>query len=153
MKDSLSLFFFLVWWHCGFMLARQALYHLSHSTSSVCVCVCVCVCVIFRIRVLWPICQGWLWTMILLISASRVARLQVWATSAQLTRFSYWSWRHGLGGGVPVEAQGPEFKPQHCQETLLKSTLLFNFLMLAKNSYLLEIFIASWLLAKIKYKK
>jgi hypothetical protein len=38
----------------------------------------------FQDRVSWTICQGWLWTVVLLISASWVARLQVWATSAQL---------------------------------------------------------------------
>jgi hypothetical protein len=34
--------------------------------------------------VFWTICQDWFQTTILLISASWVARLQAWATSAQL---------------------------------------------------------------------
>jgi hypothetical protein len=35
-------------------------------------------------RVSWTICVGWLWTVILLISASWVSRIQSWATGAWL---------------------------------------------------------------------
>jgi hypothetical protein len=50
---------------------------LSHSASPLCVCVCVCVCVlgIFEIVSLELFAQGWLQTMILLISASWVAKI------------------------------------------------------------------------------
>jgi hypothetical protein len=43
-------------------------YTLSHSTSPF-------LWWVFFYRVSWTICMGWLWTMILLISASRVARI------------------------------------------------------------------------------
>jgi hypothetical protein len=49
------------------MLARQALYHLSHSTSP---------CAgYFWNRVSQTVCPGWLWTTILLIPAFQVARI------------------------------------------------------------------------------
>jgi hypothetical protein len=47
-------------------LARQVLNHLSHSTGLFCLGI---------FRVSWTICLGWLQTVILLISASRVARI------------------------------------------------------------------------------
>jgi hypothetical protein len=75
-------------------------YTLSHDTSPLvfffCVCVCVCVCVVlelelraytlklhqplfvkgfFQDRVLQTVCTGWLWTTILLISTSWIARI------------------------------------------------------------------------------
>jgi hypothetical protein len=53
-------------WTQGLTLARQVLYHLSHFTSPV---------LFFWDRVSWTICLGWLWTSILLISASWVARI------------------------------------------------------------------------------
>jgi hypothetical protein len=51
----------------GLTLARQALYHLNHSTSPF-------LCWVFLDRFSRTICLGWLWTLILLISASSVAR-------------------------------------------------------------------------------
>jgi hypothetical protein len=72
----LSFFFFggTGVWIQSLTIVMQMLYHLNYSASQfVCVCVCVSVCVCFD-RVLRTICQGWLWTVILLFSASWVAR-------------------------------------------------------------------------------
>jgi hypothetical protein len=54
----------------------QALYHLSHSTSSFFVCVWY-----LQDRISQIICPGWLQTAILLLSTSRVARIK---------RMSHW---------------------------------------------------------------
>jgi hypothetical protein len=62
---------YLLWyrvWTLGLTLARQALYHLSQSSSPV-------LCWICQDRVSWTIALGWLWTAILLICASWVARI------------------------------------------------------------------------------
>jgi hypothetical protein len=53
------------------MFAKRALYHFSHSTSPFCVEIWS--------QELFP--WGWLWTVILCISASWMLALQVWATS------------------------------------------------------------------------
>jgi hypothetical protein len=53
----------------GFTLARQALYYLSHSASP------YFVIFFFGDRGSWTICLGWFQTVILLISASWVARI------------------------------------------------------------------------------
>jgi hypothetical protein len=50
-------------WSQNFMLPKQALYCLSHNSSSLCSSY-------FGDGFLWTICQGWPWTMILLISFS-----------------------------------------------------------------------------------
>jgi hypothetical protein len=56
-------------WIWGFALARQALYHMGHSTSPF-------LCIeYFQDRVSRTICPGWLWTAIFLISAFWVARI------------------------------------------------------------------------------
>jgi hypothetical protein len=65
----LFLLIYLWWyWDLNFMFARQAFYHLSHSTSP------VFVLGIFE-RVSWTICWGCLWNTIFLILASQVARI------------------------------------------------------------------------------
>jgi hypothetical protein len=69
----LSFFFF-----CGTRAWIQGLYlEPLHQPFVFCVCVCVfvCVLVIFEIGSCRTICLGWLWTGILLISASWVARI------------------------------------------------------------------------------
>jgi hypothetical protein len=55
------------WTQC-LVLARQALYHLNDSASPFFVGY-------FQDRVSQTICPGWLWTIVLLISASWVARI------------------------------------------------------------------------------
>jgi hypothetical protein len=52
----------------GSPLLLEPLYHLRHSTSHV-------LCCFFQNRVSQTVCLGWLWTVILLISASWVARI------------------------------------------------------------------------------
>jgi hypothetical protein len=52
-------------WTQGFMLAKQALYHLSHTCSPFC-------CGYFGDRVSQTICLGWLPTSVLLISAFQI---------------------------------------------------------------------------------
>jgi hypothetical protein len=62
-------FFGGLWvWTQGLKPARQALYHLSYSTSFFCVGY-------FQDRISQTICLGWPWVAILLISASLVARI------------------------------------------------------------------------------
>jgi hypothetical protein len=56
-------------WTQGLTLLKQVLYGLSHSTS-----LSFCIGNIWD-RVSWAICLGWLWTTILLISVSWVARI------------------------------------------------------------------------------
>jgi hypothetical protein len=64
-----KIFFFTTGvWIQGLTLVRQALYHLSHSTSPFCAG-------FFQDRVSHPICLDRLRTLILLISASWVARI------------------------------------------------------------------------------
>jgi hypothetical protein len=55
-------------WAQGFTLAKQTLYCLSHTSSAFC-------SGYFGDEVLWTICSNWLRVMILLISASKVARI------------------------------------------------------------------------------
>jgi hypothetical protein len=66
------------------VLGLQACTTTPHFSVNVCVCVCVCVILGFELRaytishsmgVSWNICPGWLGTVILLISASWVARI------------------------------------------------------------------------------
>jgi hypothetical protein len=57
-----------------FALAKQALYHLNHTSSPFC-------CGYFGDRVSRNICPGWPQIVILLISASQVARI---------TGMNYW---------------------------------------------------------------
>jgi hypothetical protein len=88
--------------------------------SLVCVCVCVCVCVqywglnsgpapwatppvlfrdgFFQDRVSWTICPSWLWTEILLISISWIARI---------TGVSHWHWLHYLLFYGEIAQNGP----------------------------------------------
>jgi hypothetical protein len=61
-------------WTQGFMPAKQVLLHLSHILSPFC-------SGYFRAGVWWTICLGWPQIILLLISASQVARL---------TGMSYW---------------------------------------------------------------
>jgi hypothetical protein len=55
-------------WTQDFVLAKQVLYHLSHTSSPFCFGY-------FGDGVLWAICPGWPWTKTFLISASQVARI------------------------------------------------------------------------------
>jgi hypothetical protein len=76
---AFSLFFFFggTWiWIQGFPLAKQVLYCLSHTSSPIC-------SGYFGDEVSWSICLGWPRAMILLISASQVARI---------TDMSYHAW-------------------------------------------------------------
>jgi hypothetical protein len=88
------LFFLGFFFFAGLGLELRA-YTLSYSTSPV----LRFFFFFFWERVLWTIFLGWLWTMILLISASWVARITRWATGAQLyVLFCFW--RHwGLNSG------------------------------------------------------
>jgi hypothetical protein len=63
-------------------------------------------------RVSWTICTGWLQNVILLISASWVARLQAWArwiVCKTLSQKTHHQKRLAQGAG-------PEFKSQHCKK-------------------------------------
>jgi hypothetical protein len=72
-------------WTQGLTLAMQALYHLSHSASPF-------LWWVFFLRQVFMNClPGWLRTMIFLISASWVAWLQAWATSARLIVMVLWN--------------------------------------------------------------
>jgi hypothetical protein len=55
----------------------------------------------------WPICLGWSWTTILLISAFQVARIQATATS---TRLSQWwilnDWKERYHENLMVKVSG-----------------------------------------------
>jgi hypothetical protein len=67
-KSTLFFFFFFYGtgvWTQSFMLAKQALYCLSHTSSPFC-------SGYFGDGVLRTVCPGWPWTMILSISASKV---------------------------------------------------------------------------------
>jgi hypothetical protein len=71
---NILFFVLLLGWDWGlnfeeFMLAKQVLYHLSHSSSSFC-------SGYFGDAVLETICWDWSRTTILLISASHVARIR-----------------------------------------------------------------------------
>jgi hypothetical protein len=54
--------------YSGLCTAKLAFYLLSHSSRPFCSSY-------FEDRVLWTICQGWLWTTVLPISASQVTRI------------------------------------------------------------------------------
>jgi hypothetical protein len=68
-------------WTEGLMFARQSLYYLSHSAHFRIRC--------FWDRVSWSICLGWLWTMILLISASQVVRITGVSHRHLVCRFNF----------------------------------------------------------------
>jgi hypothetical protein len=72
--QNLILFFFSFWQHWSL---NQCLHlePLHQSFLCVYVCVCVCVCRVFQDRILRTILLGWLWTAILLIFGSWVARI------------------------------------------------------------------------------
>jgi hypothetical protein len=97
-----SFFFFFLWdwdlnfWTQGFSLAKQALCCMSHTSSPFC----------FGYFADGAgglsICLGWPWTVILPISASQVARLQVGATGAGLQSlyvliFGSYIWMNSIG--------------------------------------------------------
>jgi hypothetical protein len=65
-------------WIQGFTLVKQALYCLSHTSSP------FCHSYFGDGGVSWTICPGWPWTVILLLSASQVARITDLATSVWL---------------------------------------------------------------------
>jgi hypothetical protein len=78
----------------SFMLSRQLVYHLNHSTSLFFLCVCDG---FFLDRVSQTICPVWLWTVVLLICASWEARITGVSWWLALAVFLFWfdfKWLH-----------------------------------------------------------
>jgi hypothetical protein len=76
-------FFFLVGLGVELMalcFAKHAVFCLSHTSSPFCSGL--------EVGVSWTICLGWPWTSILLISASQVAGITVWARAPSWKAFS-----------------------------------------------------------------
>jgi hypothetical protein len=63
-------------WTQGFMSAKQAFYHVSHTYSPFCSCY-------FEDEVLWTIYPGWPWTLILPVSA-RITAISHWHPGIKL---------------------------------------------------------------------
>jgi hypothetical protein len=107
-----------VWFFLAVMGLKLRAFPLSHSTSPI-----FCDRV-FQDRVLRTSCPGWLWTAILLISASWVARIidmscqhpagKVWLLKRQVPlKRSQVGWQNGSSGRWSAQqVWGPEFKHQ-----------------------------------------
>jgi hypothetical protein len=106
----------------------------------------------FQDRVLWTICQGWLWTTVFLISASWVARIAGMSHQCPAIALLFWVrgqkapslatlrvwWLRSIGGGAAgsvvelsvslnIAGRGPQWTARDCICSIICSWSFFGF--------------------------